>query len=264
MQVWSLGQEDPLEYKMATHSSILAWKTPWPEEPGGLQFMVWGTVRHNWARKHQVQCPYFAFPFPLLLYPHHGTALRRAAWRKGLGTSVLVTLTKCLSPTRPSESHHSPVADTSGRGAPFLAAQLQKHPCFLCDSSTLSTNFSCRGHHEVPSFFSRFLTLLIKGAPGNRLWSSLLPRPRGQSLLQGRALRAGPWGKPEGHEHPAQHRLWARAGEPRPHAEWTDAGPARGSGLDHAPSYGWGSAGQTASSLGAANMWASVNLCVNK
>ena len=68
MQVWSLGQEDPLEYKMATHSSILAWKTPWPEEPGGLQFMVWGTVRHNWARKHQVQCPYFAFPFPLLLY----------------------------------------------------------------------------------------------------------------------------------------------------------------------------------------------------
>ena len=34
-----LGQEDPLEKKMATHSSILAWKTPWAEEPGGLQFM---------------------------------------------------------------------------------------------------------------------------------------------------------------------------------------------------------------------------------
>ena len=37
-----------------------------------------------------------------------------------------------------------------------------------------------------------------------------------------------------------------------------------GSGLDHAPSDGWGRAGQTASSLGATNMWASVNLCVNK
>ena len=36
-QVLSLGQEDPLEKKMATHSSILAWKTPWAEEPGGLQ-----------------------------------------------------------------------------------------------------------------------------------------------------------------------------------------------------------------------------------
>ena len=34
-----LGQEDPLEEGMATHSSILAWRIPWTEEPGGLQFM---------------------------------------------------------------------------------------------------------------------------------------------------------------------------------------------------------------------------------
>ena len=34
-----LGQEDPLEEEMATHSSILAWKIPWREEPGGLQSM---------------------------------------------------------------------------------------------------------------------------------------------------------------------------------------------------------------------------------
>ena len=38
-QVQSLGQEDPLEKKMATHSSILAWRIPWTEEPGGLQSM---------------------------------------------------------------------------------------------------------------------------------------------------------------------------------------------------------------------------------
>ena len=37
-QVRSLGQEDPLEKGMATHSSILAWRIPWTEEPGGLQF----------------------------------------------------------------------------------------------------------------------------------------------------------------------------------------------------------------------------------
>ena len=37
--VWSLGQEDPLEKGMATHSSILAWRIPWTEEPGGLQSM---------------------------------------------------------------------------------------------------------------------------------------------------------------------------------------------------------------------------------
>ena len=36
MWVLSLGQEDPLEKEMATHSSILAWEIPWMEEPGGL------------------------------------------------------------------------------------------------------------------------------------------------------------------------------------------------------------------------------------
>ena len=38
-QIWSLGQEDPLEEEMASHSNILAWKIPWTEEPGGLQSM---------------------------------------------------------------------------------------------------------------------------------------------------------------------------------------------------------------------------------
>ena len=37
--VHSLGQEDPLEKEMATHSSFLAWEIPWTEEPGGLQSM---------------------------------------------------------------------------------------------------------------------------------------------------------------------------------------------------------------------------------
>ena len=39
-QVWSLGQEDFLEKGMATHSSILAWRIPWTEEPGGLQYLI--------------------------------------------------------------------------------------------------------------------------------------------------------------------------------------------------------------------------------
>ena len=48
-QVWSLGQEDPLEKVMATHSSILAWKIPWTEEPGWLLFMGSQRVGHYWA-----------------------------------------------------------------------------------------------------------------------------------------------------------------------------------------------------------------------
>ena len=46
-RVGSLGQEDPLEKKMATHSSTLAWKIPWMEEPGRLQFMGSQRVRHD-------------------------------------------------------------------------------------------------------------------------------------------------------------------------------------------------------------------------
>jgi len=42
-----LGQEDPLEEQMATLSSILAWRTPWTEEPGGLQSMGSQRVRYH-------------------------------------------------------------------------------------------------------------------------------------------------------------------------------------------------------------------------
>ena len=45
--VRSLGQEDPLEKEMATHSSTLAWKIPWMEEPGGLQSMGSQRVGHD-------------------------------------------------------------------------------------------------------------------------------------------------------------------------------------------------------------------------
>jgi len=46
-QVQSLGQEDSLEEAMATHSSILAWRIPWTEEPGGLQSMGSQKVGHD-------------------------------------------------------------------------------------------------------------------------------------------------------------------------------------------------------------------------
>ena len=48
MQVCSLGQEDPLEEGMATHSSILTWRIPWTEEPGSL----WSIGSQNLARIH--------------------------------------------------------------------------------------------------------------------------------------------------------------------------------------------------------------------
>ena len=46
-QVRSLGQEDPPEQEMATHSRVLAWRIPWTEEPGGLQSVGSKRVRHD-------------------------------------------------------------------------------------------------------------------------------------------------------------------------------------------------------------------------
>ena len=56
MWVRSLGWEDRLEEGKATHSSILAWRTPWRQEPGGLQSVGLHTVGHDWsdqARMHR-------------------------------------------------------------------------------------------------------------------------------------------------------------------------------------------------------------------
>ena len=66
MQVQSLGQEDPLEKEMATHSSILAWKIPWTEKFGGLQSMESQRVRHDLETK-QFEYPYHMLAHQLLL-----------------------------------------------------------------------------------------------------------------------------------------------------------------------------------------------------
>ena len=60
MQVWYLGQEDPLEKKMTTHSRILAWRIPWAKEPGRLQSMRFQRVRHDLATKQQLNYIYFS------------------------------------------------------------------------------------------------------------------------------------------------------------------------------------------------------------
>ena len=60
-QVWSLSWEDPLEEDMATHFSILAWRIPWTEEPGGLQSMGLQRVQHDWATTKITQLLFFFY-----------------------------------------------------------------------------------------------------------------------------------------------------------------------------------------------------------
>ena len=73
-QVCSLGWEDPLEKGMATHSSILAWRIPWTEEPGGLQSMGLQRVRH----------PSSTNTFTFTFYSLHHHVHCSAAWLLGL------------------------------------------------------------------------------------------------------------------------------------------------------------------------------------
>ena len=68
MQVQPLGGEDPLEEGMTTHSSMLAWRIPRTEEPGGLQCMVLQRVRDNWATKHSTAQYSIVYIISHLLY----------------------------------------------------------------------------------------------------------------------------------------------------------------------------------------------------
>ena len=55
-QVWSLSQKDTLEEGMAIHSSILAWRIPWTEEPGRLQSRGLQRIGHHWSTTHTHMC----------------------------------------------------------------------------------------------------------------------------------------------------------------------------------------------------------------
>ena len=83
--VRSLGQEDPLEKEMATHSSTLAWRIPWREEPGGLHSMGSQRVGHDWTSLSlSVDCRNTCFG----LWSKDGLKRIRDVWLEGKGLSV--------------------------------------------------------------------------------------------------------------------------------------------------------------------------------
>ena len=73
-ETWVQSQEDPLEKGMATHSSILAWRIPWTEEPGGLQ----STGYKEWNRTEQLT---LSLHFTSQ-YKSEGQIQRRERWRR--------------------------------------------------------------------------------------------------------------------------------------------------------------------------------------
>ena len=90
-QVSSLGWEDPLEEGMATHSSILAWRIPWTEEPGGLQSTGLQRVRQDLATKTTRTIPAFQGPWKTVY-------VNASYTRKTTRISGMVLLTVCNQP----------------------------------------------------------------------------------------------------------------------------------------------------------------------
>ena len=82
--VQSLGWEDPLEKEMATHSSILAWRIPWTEEPGRLQSMGLQRVGHDWVTSlHFTSLHFCGWTFDLLI------CTEKDVYSAGFGWNVL-------------------------------------------------------------------------------------------------------------------------------------------------------------------------------
>ena len=140
-QVRSLGWEDPLEKEMATHSSILAWKISWTEEPGGLQSMGSQRVGHDWATNTQT----------------YSTLQMRSLW------SIHYIMVKISMRTISSQ----PV---SKGGVYFLTPYQQAWESdFLwsvkCKQKWHRTFFpskSLKSHHEIlPSLFSLYYDIMI-------------------------------------------------------------------------------------------------------
>ena len=125
MWVQSLGQEDALEKEMTTHTSILAWEIPWPEEPCGLQSMGSQRVNH-WTHTHT----------------HTHTANKGIhEWRwKGKGTVIL---------GRPKRESTYIVLTSVFKALNQLASLLFR----ITDLKTSLSLFFRKGHQSPQSFF---------------------------------------------------------------------------------------------------------------
>ena len=71
-----MGQENPLEREMATHSNILAWKFPWTEEPGRLQSMGLKRVGHNWVTEQAHHILVTQLPVMVTVLQNHDTFVK--------------------------------------------------------------------------------------------------------------------------------------------------------------------------------------------
>ena len=100
-RVQSLGQEDPLEEEMTTHSSILAWKIPWTEEPSRLQFMESQKVRSDLTYSTQDIYIYINNNTYIYIYNKIHTYIYKNKRTKKMGNELILTTWSSTSNSLP-------------------------------------------------------------------------------------------------------------------------------------------------------------------
>ena len=126
-RVSSLGGEDPLEEGMATHFSILAWRIPWTEEPGGLQSM--GLLGHNWSN-----------------LAHTASFLLGTAWPRERKTHQMEWIKKYI---KWNGNHHSPHQQML-----YLCIW---YPCSVLEFIKIYTSANSRYRHDYFTPYSWYL-----------------------------------------------------------------------------------------------------------
>ena len=131
-RVQSLGWEDPLEKEMTTHSSILAWRIPWTEEPGGLQSM------RSWRIRHDLATNTFIFIFQLL-YVEKCEGPKREEWshKDRWEWAPRLSLTS-LTSVKPCNRHHRCFTFLS-QGLNWLHGQWEPELSWKCFIRALSS-----------------------------------------------------------------------------------------------------------------------------
>ena len=159
--VWSLGWEDPLEKGMATHSSTLAWRIPWTEEPQGLQSTAMQRAAHDWATNN------FTLTVNLEIYSTH-LELRRL-----LRITTRDSTEESLSPDWRTRAQN-PIPNVQD----FCQTKMMAHICISVVSNidqemTVFKRFPAYIHCPFPHMLLIFLKILISISVdyGVSLWS---------------------------------------------------------------------------------------------
>ena len=183
MWVQSLGQEDPLEKGMATHSSILAWRIPRTEEPGGLQSIGSQRVRHDWSNLACMNAVCIC-SFPSIMLIFHEKLLEGVLHRKDPHSYLCFAFLGdrfyfyFIDLWWPSLNSSSPLPVQSHQWDKALGPRKGSEP----EPKSLAQTFSALGPLSIPSVFSPILwdSWVLKGAgelgwapTGPESWSTL-------------------------------------------------------------------------------------------